>query len=220
MAAFGVVCVTVTLGVLTPVTVAVPPTTVGPSGLAIATASPSGISAVEANRAVRIGCQADMSVPRRRNEEEAPVIAGTCDRLGCLEIDIQITQPPQPDTRTGRSTCYSGRGPHRGGQIIALALVDVSVELCAGDRCRHPRNDVAKLETRHPAMIAEDFGGVVSPPEHPAAITALLGREQRVHGVLGVAGNQGGKTSRQGLEPAHIGLNLAEIDPADRAGGE
>ena len=92
---------TVTLLVPTPVTAAPPPTTLGPSGLAMAATMPSGTRAVVASMTRRRMARLRMLVPCRRDEEEAPVIAGTLNSFIGRQIYVEVVLPPQPDPASG-----------------------------------------------------------------------------------------------------------------------
>ena len=85
--------------VVAPVKGVINPVQAGYVSRVIDQAEQSGASAVVASRTFRRGAQRVMSVPRRGDEEEAPVIAGTFDRLGRGKIDLEIDdlRPVQPD---------------------------------------------------------------------------------------------------------------------------
>src|SRR5262245_38595741 len=94
MTAFWLDCVTVTVEVPVPAIAAEPPTTCPPSGLASAEPRPSGTRADVARRSFRT---ARPLKTQSRDEEVAPVIAGTLCRFRRRYIDVEIVQPPQPD---------------------------------------------------------------------------------------------------------------------------
>src|SRR4029453_9663941 len=114
MTAFWVFWLTVTLAVPVPEMAALPPTTVPPSGLAVAEARPSGTRAVVANSSRRMADRPDALVPRRKDEKAAPAIAGTLDCLRGRDIGAPPIQPPEPNPAAGRA-CGNCRGrcPHR-----------------------------------------------------------------------------------------------------------
>src|ERR1039458_1554301 len=126
-----VCCVTVTVAVPWPCTVALPPTTWPPSGFATAGASPSGTKAVVANsnfcKRPNIGLPLIVS---RDGEEEPPIVARSVNCLRGLEIGTEILQDGQAQSHADRRTMHRRVGTGRRIAGVEPSIVGEGVELC------------------------------------------------------------------------------------------
>src|SRR5438105_3816323 len=203
-------------------TVAVPPTTVGPSGPADDGSDPSATRTALISRIVRkrMGIAAFPLVFGRGDKEEPPVVARPLHRLGGRQINVEDVAHTKAEPCSSRRGALARRCPGDRGDIMKPAVVIIAIKLGLSQR-RDLMGDIEPhLAERNQAAVSQEFRGIIGSAEHTPAVPAQLRGEQRVDGVLAVSRGQDREIRKQRLQPSGRGLDLGKVDAAVGARGK